>query len=223
MSRPTGAGEPVAREVDTSTGPARLHTHAATGDPAGTVVLSHGAGGGVGAVDLVALARELPATGWTVVLVEMPWRVAGRRMAPPPRRLDEGWLPIMTAVSDERVSGGPLVVGGRSAGARVACRTAAQVGADAVLALSFPLVPPGKGPEKSRIGELATPGETGLPVLVVQGAADPFGSPHDVRAAAAEVGARGVEVVEVAGTHSFRGSQVALVDAARTFVGSLAR
>lgn len=208
-------------DVETPTGPARLHHHRATAPEHGTVVLGHGAGGGIGAVDLVALAEALPAAGWGVVLVEMPWRVAGKRMAPPPRRLDEGWLPVLEAVTAS--SGGRLVVGGRSAGARVACRTAAQVGAHAVLALSFPLVPPGKGPEKSRIGELATPDEHGLPVLVVQGATDPFGSPEAVQTAVTEIGATGVTVAAVPGAHSFRGAQDALVEATLAFVGEVGR
>ena len=184
-------------------------------------MLGHGAGGGIGAVDLVALAEALPAAGWGVVLVEMPWRVAGKKMAPPPRRLDEGWLPVLEAVTAS--SSGRLVVGGRSAGARVACRTAAQVGADAVLSLSFPLVPPGKGPEKSRIGELATPGGHGLPVLVVQGATDPFGSPGAVQTAVTEIGATGVTVAAVPGAHSFRGAQDALVEATLAFLGEVGR
>lgn len=210
------------RDVGTPTGPARVHVHAppgeGRGEAHGVLVLGHGAGGGVGAVDLVALAAALPPLGWTVALVEMPWRVAGRRMAPPPPRLDEAWVPLLASLRTAGLHGegrGRLVVGGRSAGARVACRTAAQVGADAVLALSFPLVPPGKGPERSRAAELAAPVAAGLPVLVVQGRADPFGAPDDVRRAVPEV-----EVAAVPGAHSFRGRQDDLVAAVLDWLAS---
>ena len=114
-----------------------------------TLVLGHGAGGGIEARDLVALAKALPERGVTVVRVEQPWRVAGRKVAGPPATLDRAWLAVLEALA----VAGPLVVGGRSAGARVACRTAAQVGAAGCLALAFPLHPPGR-PEKSRLDEL---------------------------------------------------------------------
>ena len=108
----------------------------------------------------------------TVALVEQPWRVAGKKLAPVPRTLDVGWRGIWPALAR---SGLPVVAGGRSAGARVACRTAAELGARAVLALSFPLHPPGK-PEKSRADELLG---AGVPTLVVQGGNDPFGKPEE--------------------------------------------
>lgn len=213
-------------ELETPTGPARAHVHEAKGAK-GALVLGHGAGGGIDAVDLVALAAELPADGWTVVLVEMPWRVAGKKVAPPPRRLDEGWVPVIAGLrADGCLGAGPLVVGGRSAGARVACRTAEEVGASGVLALSFPLVPPGKGPDKSRIGELVTPVAAGLPVLVAQGEKDPFGTPSDLEAALAASGVDGatdVEVVAAPGAHSFRRrvDVEPLVAAVRAFVTAL--
>ena len=151
-----------------------------------TLVLGHGAGGGVEAVDLQAVAEDVAAIGCATVLVEQPWRVAGRRLAPRPAVLDEAWIEALSAVRAR----GPVVVGGRSAGARVACRTGRQVGAVGVLALAFPLHPPGR-PARSRAAELA---ECGLPALVVQGTRDPFGS-------AAELGAAvpGIRVVEVTG------------------------
>jgi hypothetical protein len=140
-----------------------------------TVLLGHGAGGGIEAPDLQALAAALPAQGFEVVLVEQPWRVAGKRLAPAPKTLDAGWRAILAGTVDELTSGGvPLIVGGRSAGARVACRTGRDTGARAVLALAFPLHPPGK-PTRSRAAELL---ESGLPTLVVQGAVDPFGGPE---------------------------------------------
>lgn len=184
-------------EVETAQGPARVHVSEAA-EPVGSLLLTHGAGGGIGATDLAAIAKRLPAQGWTVALVEMPWRVAGKKVAPMPPRLDAAWTEIVPAVELP----GPVVFGGRSAGARVACRLAGELGAAGVLALSFPLVPPGKGPEKSRIGELLRPVEAGLPVHVVQGAKDPFGRPDDVREALAGAAVR---VDEAPGTHSFTG------------------
>ena len=138
-------------------------------DPVLTLVLGHGAGGGIEARDLVVLAKDLPEWGVTVVRVEQPWRVAGRRVAGAPATLDKAWLAVLGALD----IGGPLVVGGRSAGARVACRTASQVGAVGCLALAFPLHPPGR-PEKSRLDELVG---AGVPTLVVQGERDAFGGP----------------------------------------------
>lgn len=142
------------------------------------------------AADLQALAAAVSAAGHAVVLVEQPWRVAGRRIAPRPEALDEAWLDAVRALRP----GGPLVLGSRSAGARVACRTAGALGAAAVVALAFPLHPPGR-PERSRAEELrACP----VPVLVVQGDRDPFGSPDEVRRAARRSGPR-VRVVRVPG------------------------
>ncbi|MFC1409789.1 alpha/beta family hydrolase [Streptacidiphilus sp. N1-12] len=135
------------------------------------LALGHGAGGGIEAPDLAALAAALPPLGITVALVEQPWRLAGRKLAPAPKTLDAGWLPTVAALRAELPAGLPLLVGGRSAGARVACRTAAATGAAGVLALAFPLHPPGR-PERSRAAELLG---CPAPTLVVQGAADPFG------------------------------------------------
>ncbi|MFG2644383.1 alpha/beta family hydrolase [Streptomyces sp. NPDC048370] len=140
--------------------------------PWAVLALSHGAGGGIEARDLQALAGALPAEGVTVALVEQPWRVAGKKVAPAPKTLDVGWRGIWPALAEP---GLPVIAGGRSAGARVACRTGEELGAAAVLALSFPLHPPGK-PEKSRADELLG---TGLPTLVVQGGNDSFGKPAE--------------------------------------------
>ncbi|WP_229858306.1 alpha/beta hydrolase family protein [Streptomyces poonensis] len=136
------------------------------------LAVSHGAGGGIEARDLRALARVLPAHGVTVALVEQPWRVAGKKLAPAPKTLDAGWRGLWPALTGP---GLPVIAGGRSAGARVACRTARELGAAAVLALSFPLHPPGR-PEKSRADELLG---AGVPTLVVQGGNDPFGKPEE--------------------------------------------
>lgn len=202
-------------DVATVQGPARVHVTEAKGDPRGTLLLTHGAGGGVDAKDLVAIAATLPGHGWRVALVEMPWRVAGKKVAPMPPKLDAAWREIVAAVRDRLP--GRVVFGGRSAGARVACRLAPELGADGVLALSFPLVPPGKGSERSRIGELVLPVGAGLPVHVVQGARDPFGSPGDVRAALADAGVApdAVGVDEAPGTHSFTGGRVVAEAVAR--------
>lgn len=170
--------------VATAAGDARITTFPASGHARAIVVLSHGAGGGIEAPDLQALAAALPPVGVEVALVEQPWRVAGKKIAPAPKTLDLAWLDVLAHVNkhasgENRENGEnapvPVIVGGRSAGARVACRTGRETGAAAVLALAFPLHPPGK-PEKSRIDELMS---TGLPTLVVQGAVDPFGAPGE--------------------------------------------
>jgi predicted alpha/beta-hydrolase family hydrolase len=153
------------KDVQTDVGAARTHT---SGRGPGLLVLGHGAGGGVDALDLLAARDAALGLGWRVVLVEQPWRVRGRKIAEAPPRLDAAWIDVLAGLE-----GAPFVVGGRSAGARVACRTAAQVGADAVLCLAFPLHPPGR-PEKTRLPELQA---VSLPVLVVQGTRDAFGVP----------------------------------------------
>ncbi|QES50067.1 hydrolase [Streptomyces venezuelae] len=160
--------------VETPAGEARITWHPA---PRARLVLavSHGAGGGIEARDLQALAAALPARGVTVALVEQPWRVTGKKVAAAPKVLDEGWRGLWPALTEP---GLPVVAGGRSAGARVACRTAAELGAAGVLALAFPLHPPGR-PEKSRAEELTGAVAAGIPVLVVQGGRDPFGRPEE--------------------------------------------
>ncbi|MEU9359292.1 alpha/beta family hydrolase [Streptomyces sp. NPDC048301] len=170
VSRTTGTGQ-RAENVGTDAGEARITWYPA--ERARLVLaVGHGAGGGIEARDLRALAAVLPARRVTVALVEQPWRVAGKKLAPAPRTLDTGWRGLWPALA---APGLPVVSGGRSAGARVACRTAGELGAAAVLALSFPLHPPGK-PEKSRADELLG---TGVPTLVVQGGRDPFGRPEE--------------------------------------------
>lgn len=162
---------PVTEDVETPAGTARIHWHRAA-RPRLVLALGHGAGGGTGARDLTALAAALPADGVTVALVEQPWRVAGKKVAPAPKTLDAAWHGVWPALTRP---GPPVVAGGRSAGARVACRTATALGARAVLALSFPLHPPGR-PEKSRADELLG---SGAPTLVVQGGNDSFGRPEE--------------------------------------------
>ncbi len=168
------------RLVDTPEGPARTTTTDPADPPVGTLVLGHGAGGLRWTLDVLAVRDVMVGAGWQVVLVDQPWRVAERRIGPRPPALDAAWVPVLAEVERHR-GGGRLVTGGRSAGARVACRTAAAVGADAVVCLSFPLHLPGR-PQQSRAAELAVPGAHGLPVHVVQGTTDPFGTPAEVEA-----------------------------------------
>jgi predicted alpha/beta-hydrolase family hydrolase len=160
----------AARSIETPHGEARLLTHRAR-SPFVTLLLSHGAGGGTGARDLQALAGGLPRQGVNVLLLEQPWRVAGRKVATAPAKLDDA---LVAAARSLRVRT-PLVVGGRSAGARSAARSAATLGAVGCLALSFPLHPPGR-PDKSRIEELRG---AGVPTLVVQGEQDTMGRPEE--------------------------------------------
>lgn len=158
------------RIIETPHGEGRLVTRRAR-KPIGTLLLSHGAGGGIEARDLAALADRLPGQGMTVVLFEQPWRRAGRKVATPPATLDAG----LRAAADSLRIRTPLVVGGRSAGARSAARCAKDLAAAGCLAVSFPLHPPGK-PEKSRLEELQ---RVGVATLVVQGERDPMGRPEE--------------------------------------------
>ena len=185
-------------EVPTPLGPARVHRSDPADRPAGTLVLGHGAGGGVDSADLTAVAAAAAQGGWRVLLVEQPWKVAGRKIAPAPARLDEAWTAVLGALRDDGVLAGPLVLGGRSAGARVACRTAAALGAAGVVTLAFPLHPPGK-PEKSRATELHL---VDVPLLVVQGETDAFGRPAEVREALA--GHPTGQVSAVPGDHALK-------------------
>ena len=200
--------------VETPDGPARATVTRPDGIPLGLRVLGPGAGGLRWTDDVTASRDAAADAGWAVALVDQPWRVAGRRIGGRPASLDRAWLAVLPTLNAHRPSGGPLVVGGRSAGARVACRAAAEVKADAVLALSFPLHPPGR-PERSRGEELREPGRHGIPVHVIQGASDTFGTPEEVR----EI-LTGAAVHEVPGTHSLERS-AALV--ARAVTSALSR
>jgi uncharacterized protein len=181
-------------ELDTPQGLARVHVHAVAG-PRGAVVLGHGAGGGVASHDLVTATRAALDAGLSVALVEQPYRVAGRRSPPRAPQLDAAWEAVAARLRESELEGLPFVVGGRSSGARVACRTAATIGALGVLCLAFPLVPPGRrsgSPAPSRLSELDA---VEVPTLVVQGVRDPFGMPPP--------GPRRL-VVQVEGDHSLR-------------------
>ena len=194
-------------EIATPHGSARAHLRPVDGARA-ALVLGHGAGGGVNAPDLSAAARAAAAAGVSVVLVEQPYRVAGRRSPAPAAQLDDAWTAVVAALREGSLAGLPLVVGGRSSGARVACRTAAATAAAGVLCLAFPVHPPGR-PEKSRLDELnAVP----VPVLVIQGERDPFGMPPD---------APGRTVVRVAGDHGLKADHAALESAVAAWLSSL--
>lgn len=160
------------RQVDTPFGPAGLDLSPADGDPVALLVLGHGAGGGVDAPDLAALRRAAVAAGVTVAAVTQPYRMAGRRAPAPAHQLDAAWSAVVATLRAEPAGDLPLLLGGRSSGARVACRTAATLSAAAVVALAYPLHPPGR-PERSRADELPDT----VPTLVVNGDRDPFGVP----------------------------------------------
>ncbi len=183
-------------DIDTPHGPARAHLRPVDG-AVGALVLGHGAGGGVTARDLVAAADAAEAERFSVALVEQPYRVAGRRSPAPARQLDAAWTAVIEHLRAGPLTNLPLVSGGRSAGARVACRTAAATGAVAVLCLAFPLQPPRRraapsavSPPPSRQDELDG---VQVPTLVIQGSGDPFGMPPPGPART---------VVSVAGNHS---------------------
>ena len=180
-------------EIETPHGPARAVLTVADG-AVGALVLGHGAGGGVDAPDIQAAAGVAVDAGFTVALVEQPYRVAGRRSPAPAKQLDAAWTAVIAALRERELAELRLVAGGRSLGARVACRTAAEVGAEAVLCLAFPVHPPGKAddPSKSRQGELNA---VEVPVLVVQGESDPFGMPTS---------GPGRELVTVPGNHGLK-------------------
>lgn len=179
-------------DIDTPHGPARAHVTKVRG-ARGAVVLGHGAGGGVGSRDLVAATDVAVSSGFSVALVEQPYRVAGRRSPAPAPQLDAAWTAVIAQLRAKALRGLPLVTGGRSSGARVACRTAEATGATAVLCLAFPLHPPGRPDAPSRQDELDG---VKVPVLVVQGESDPFGMPPPGPAR---------KVVTVKGNHSLRG------------------
>ena len=202
------------REIDTPLGPARVHVTDGAG--AGTLVLGHGAGGGVDSADLLAVTAAAVEAGWRVLRVEQPWRVAGRKIAPAPPRLDIGWATVLDRLRADGLLSGPLVLGGRSAGARVACRSAAGQRAAGVLALAFPLHPPGR-PEKSRAAELtAVP----VPIVVVQGERDTMGTPEKVAAALA--GLPGASVYAVPGDHALKQNVDVVAAAAVSWLVELA-
>jgi uncharacterized protein len=198
-------------EVDTPHGPAHVHLHSAE-EPAAALILGHGAGGGVASRDLVAATNAAISDGVSVALVEQPYRVAGRRSPAPAGQLDAAWIAAVDHLAAGELRGLALVVGGRSLGARVACRTVQATGPVAVLCLAFPLQPPrrsGAAPAPSRLPELD---DVTVPMLVVQGERDRFGIPP---------AGRRRTVVQVPGDHSLRKDLDAIEDAVRGWLPSV--
>jgi uncharacterized protein len=196
-------------EIDTPRGLGRVHIHEAR-DPCGALVLGHGAGGGVEAPDLVAAREAALAERFTVALVEQPYRVAGRRSPPPAAHLDDVWIAIVEELREGELAGLPSIVGGRSIGGRVACRTAETVGAVGVLCLAFPLEPPGRKQPQNRLPELDA---VTVPTLVVQGESDPFGMPPP---------GPNRRVAKVPGNHALKADPDAVSEAVRDWLAELA-
>jgi predicted alpha/beta-hydrolase family hydrolase len=195
-------------EIETPRGPARAHLREPA-SPRGALALGHGAGGGIAAPDLAAATEAALAEGYSVALVEQPYRLAGRRSPPPAGHLDAAWAAVVEQLRGGRFAGLPLVVGGRSLGARVACRTA---GTDAagVLCLAFPLQPPGRaGRSPTRLPELDA---VQVPTLVVQGERDPYGIPPE---------AAHRTVVRVPGDHRLKSDLPAVAAAVRAWLAGL--
>jgi uncharacterized protein len=197
-------------EIETPRGPARAHLHPIDA-PRAALVLGHGAGGGVEAPDLAAATEAAGAEGISVALVEQPYRVAGRRSPPGAAQLDAAWVAVVEALRTDELSDLPLIVGGRSLGGRVACRTVEATGAVAVLCLAFPLEPPRRAgkPRQSRLPELEA---VTLPMLIVQGERDPFGMPPPGPSR---------EVVTVPGNHGLKADLAAVAAAVRAWLAEL--
>jgi uncharacterized protein len=200
--------------IDTPHGPAKAHLHPVE-NPRAALVLGHGAAGGVSSRDLVAVTGVARDEGLCVVLVEQPYRVAGRRSPAPVHQLDAAWTAVVAHLRASALEGLAVIAGGRSSGARVACRTAAATGAAGVLCLAFPLQPPRRraatAPAPSRQAELDA---VEVPVLVVQGTRDQFGMPP--------AGERRT-VVQVPGDHSLRTDLDPVGTAVRTWLGVVLR
>jgi predicted alpha/beta-hydrolase family hydrolase len=195
--------------IDTPTGPARAHLQQAD-DARAALVMGHGAGGGVEAPDLLAARDAALAAGFTVALVEQPYRVAGRRAPAPAKRLDEAWIAVLEHLRENELGGLSVVTGGRSLGARVACRTVGETGAAAVLCLAFPLLPPRRNkPPQSRLPELEA---VKVPVLIVQGENDRFGMPPKGRKR---------KVVGVRGDHGLKSDPEAIAAAVSAWLPEL--
>jgi uncharacterized protein len=206
--------------VDTPQGPGKFFVDLAE-RPRSILVLGHGASGGVASADLDLLADDLPGLGISVTRFEQPWRTAERKVAAPPPRLDEAWCAALEWLTEQDWAQQPLVVGGRSAGARVACRTAPETNPAAIVCLAFPLHPPGR-PQKTRLAELKVPT---VPRLVLQGSKDSFGTAEEIRTAIDEN--PDITVRELPGAdHSYRIGKSTVrtrTDLARTLVTEVSR
>ena len=183
--------------LETPHGPTRVHVHAAA-DPRAALVLGHGAGGGIAAPDLVAVTKVALESDVSVALVEQPYRVAGRRSPPRAPVLDAAWISIAEQLAAGPLAGMALITGGRSSGARVACRTAAATGAIGVLCLAFPLVAPSGTSRQDELDAVE------VSVLVVQGTGDRFGMPEP---------AEGRSVVAVRGDHGLKSDLAGVAEA----------
>jgi uncharacterized protein len=200
--------------IETPRGQARAHVTLPGGAaPSAALILGHGAGGGVGAPDIQAARGAALAAGFAVTLIEQPYRVAGRRAPAPAAHLDEAWCSVIQQLRDRELTGMALVTGGRSLGARVACRTASVTGSIGVLCLAFPLQPPQRAsatkPTPSRLPELEA---VTVPTLVVQGRSDRFGMPPD---------GLNRTVVAVAGDHGLKSDLTAVGDAVARWLARL--
>ena len=195
-------------EVETPHGPANAHLHPVD-EPRAALVLGHGAAGGVTSGDLVAAADAARSVGVRAALVEQPYRVAGRRSPAPARQLDAAWTAVVDHLAAGELAGLPLVVGGRSLGARVACRTVEATGAVGVLCLAFPLQPPRRSTGAASTSRLPELDAVTVPMLVVQGERDRFGMPP---------ASSDRTVVPVPGDHSLRTDLDAVGDAVRAWL-----
>jgi predicted alpha/beta-hydrolase family hydrolase len=200
--------------IDTPRGPARAHVSGLEGgDGAAALILGHGAGGGIGAPDIQAATRAALGAGFAVALIEQPYRVAGRRAPAPAAHLDDAWVSVVAQLRERDLAGLDIVTGGRSLGARVACRTATTTGSIGVVCLAFPLQPPQRAtatkPTPSRLPELDA---VIVPTLVVQGVSDRFGMPPDGPARA---------VVTVAGDHGLKSDLAAVGAAVASWLAAL--
>jgi uncharacterized protein len=203
--------------IGTSEGDARVRVAPPEVTPVGALMLGHGAGGGVDAVDIQTAARAALAVGWAVALVEQPYRVAGRRSPVPAPRLDAAWEQVAATLGadDGPLHDRPLVTGGRSSGARVACRTAVRTGSIGVLCLAFPLRPPARAGAATRAPSRQSElDDAGVPMLVLQGRNDRFGLPRSS-------GALGREVVRVDGDHGLKRDHPAVVAAVTRWLDAL--
>jgi predicted alpha/beta-hydrolase family hydrolase len=198
-------------EIETPHGQANVHLHRVD-EPRAALALGHGAAGGVTTPDLVAVTEVARSEGLTVALVEQPYRVAGRRSPAPVHQLDVAWIAVIEHLVAGELRGLPLIVGGRSLGGRVACRTADATGAVAVLCLAFPLQPPRRSSRPVPASRLPELDQVRVPTLVVQGAKDPFGMPPP---------AANRTVVQVPGNHSLRTDPQAVADAVQTWMRSV--
>ena len=197
--------------VPTPHGDARVHFARPADGAVGLMMLGHGAGGGVTAHDLRLATEVVLGAGLAVALVEQPYRVAGRRAPAPPAHVDAAWRAVTEHLHGAERGDLPLIVGGRSFGARIACRTAGDVGATGVLCLAFPLHPPGR-PERTRLPELTS---VTVPTLVVQGDRDPFGVPDP------QTLPSGITLAVVSGDHNLKKDAAAIRAAITTWLAEV--